>query len=610
MNRILDDLTWLSTVRPGASRTAAVTVVGALASAGLCVAPVSAASQPLLETRAVPTTWRTTAASSCGAPETPPSAPASLAVVGNSVFFTADDGVHGRELWKTNRTTGRTALVKDIRPGSVVYDEYSPNELTAVGDSLFFVHDDGVHGRELWRSDGSRAGTVLLKDIVPGSKFSYPTRLTAVGDALAFESGYAVWWSDGTAAGTAPLTGTTAQTSVSRPDQLTAADGLLFFTGEDAEHGSELWVSDGTVAGTHVVDLRPGSASSSPTILGRFGDRVVVSADDGEHGFEPWTSDGTEAGTTLVGDLNPGGYDSSPSYTADAQGTLFFTAVDGVHGREVWSSDGTRDGTAMVKDVQPDPESTNYTVLAAVGGLAFFTADDGEHGLALWRSDGTEAGTFPVTQPGTTPWPGGYLGHATAAGQLFFNGDDGTHGSELWRSDGTPAGTAMVADISPEGAYDQEKSFVTAAGDQVFLSADDGVHGAEVWSSDGTAAGTRMVADVNRGGYFNPGRRATHHPRRGSLTVRVVTEGAGRLRVAPAANALTRIVGVHVLAKGTVAITVRPTALGLRRLRAALRAAHRHHRRVARVAVRERFTFTPCGGPPSSKVRRYVLRLR
>src|SRR5262245_15405351 len=44
-----------------------------------------------------------------------------------------------------------------------------PSELAALGSTTYFIADDGFHGRELWKSDGTAAGTVLVKDIKPGS---------------------------------------------------------------------------------------------------------------------------------------------------------------------------------------------------------------------------------------------------------------------------------------------------------------------------------------------------------------------------------------------------------------------------------------------------------
>ncbi len=471
-----------------------------------------------LEDRTVPATFlvRDILGGSSG------SGPTEFVNVNGTLFFVADDGTgtngHGKELWKSDGTSTGTVLVADIRPGPA---SSGPRYLTNVNGTLFFVADDGTgtngHGKELWKSDGTSTGTVLVKDIYSGAYSSNPDWLTNVNGTLFFRAteaffltGTELWKSDGTSTGTVLVKDIQPFPYGSYPSQLTNVNGTLFFQANDGTKGYELWKSDGTSTGTVLVaDIRPGPASSGPRYLTNVNGTLFFVANDGTNGIELWKSDGTSTGTVLVADIRPGAYSSNPDWLTNVNGTLFFAANDGTNGIELWKSDGTSSGTVLVKDIRTDISyygsyGSDPIRLSNVNGTLFFAANDGTNGTELWKSDGTSSGTVLVKDIDPSAF-GSYPGYLTNVnGTLFFVANDGTSGTELWKSDGTSTGTVLVADIRPgsPGSLFSYPSLTNVNG-TLFFGADDGTNGVELWATDewpptitsvtGPAPGTYIV---------------------------------------------------------------------------------------------------------------------
>lgn len=143
-------------------------------------------------------------------------------------------------------------------------------------------------GRELWKSDGTAEGTVLVKEITPGIDGTFISSPVNVNGTLFFAAGARtlldeLWKSDGTAAGTVAVR--PIPTFVTR---LTNVDGTIYFAAASNE-GSELWKSDGTSEGTvFVQDINPGFDSSNPGPFMHISETLYFAADDGTHGRELW----------------------------------------------------------------------------------------------------------------------------------------------------------------------------------------------------------------------------------------------------------------------------------------------------------------------------------
>jgi ELWxxDGT repeat protein len=365
-----------------------------------------------------------------------------------TLFFTANNGTSGAELWRSDGTSAGTRVASDIAAGFAGSD---PANLVAAGGTVYFTADDGVSGRELWKSDGTAAGTVLVRDIAPG--------LDGSGKPVS-----------------------------SSPGDLRWGGGALWFTA-DTGSGRELWKSDGTAAGTVLVrDIAPGSAGSMPSNLAWGGGALWFTADDGTSGAELWRSDGTPAGTALVRDLFPGAAGSAPEELAWGGGALWFTADDGASGRELWRSDGTTAGTELVRDLFPGAGGSSPEGLLWGGGMLWFTADDGASGRELWKTDGAAATLVKDIRPGAaSSVPQGSALMAWAGGYLALMADDGANGRELWTSDGTAAGTVLAGEVAP-GPRGGDPAWLAAAGNRVLFSADDGTRGREPWFYSPNAA--------------------------------------------------------------------------------------------------------------------------
>jgi ELWxxDGT repeat protein len=207
------------------------------------------------------------------------------------VFFAADNGGSGMELWKSDGTAAGTRLVKDIWAGS---DGSYPFDLLNVGGTLFFSSDDGIAGTELWKSDGTAAGTQLVKDILAGPGGSYPGSLQYV-------------------------------------------DGLLFFSADNGVKGSELWKSDGSVAGTVLVkDVWPGSASGTVGNFSKVVNKLIFTGNDGVNGYKTWESDGSPSGTTIVTGIGDPG-DGDMQELVETDNSIYASIRQTSLGRELWA---------------------------------------------------------------------------------------------------------------------------------------------------------------------------------------------------------------------------------------------------------------------------------
>lgn len=430
-------------------------------------------------------------------------------VQSSKVVFAANSPNEGVEPWITDGTQAGTTLLNDIVPGPS--SSLASNFTAASGDRFYFTAEDASSDRELYFVEGTNV--TRLKNInASGSSFPSDLFWHSSGNMLLFAAASTVnnlelWRSNGTEAGTVLLKDLNAGSlgdpaSVgSSPSGFTAIGNVVYFAATDFDKGRELYRTDGSAANTRrVKDISAsGQNSANPdefVVMPATGTNrrlyFVATGSGGlngsqETGRELWRSDGSESGTIVVKDIQLGSTSSitDKAYLTVVGSTLYFVADDGRNGRELWKTNGSAASTKMVRNINNQNSSfgtsnngSDPTDLINVNGRLFFLADDGINGRELWVSNGTSAGTVRVTNL-VSGSGDGQISDLTVVGDvLCFAANNGVSGREVWFSDGTAAGTKVLVDIVPGSGSSNPSNLFNYQGNLLF-SASDNSFGAE-----------------------------------------------------------------------------------------------------------------------------------
>jgi ELWxxDGT repeat protein len=390
-----------------------------------------------------------------------------------TLFFTVashsiGSGLSSGQLWKTNGDSNSTVMIREfIHPDGQGKDLLA---LTSYKKKVYFIANDTTSGSELWTSDGTTAGTHVVKDIFPGpegglfSPFGLSAcRIRVFHNKLYFgandgQHGWELWRSDGTDAGTDMVVDINVA-----PEQDGFASGLstnlevagnkLFFGGMGTDSTYCLYVSDGSAQGTHgVPNVLPSAYGAFISFNNKicFVGAVIDSNNVITDGF--CISDGTFAGTKIVlPNLQAGNFD-----WAVLNGQLYFCAESWVIGKKyICVTDGTDQGSFLLMETTINGLSQTIYLDKRVylteykNKVYFLGPGNAIPTDQLWETDGTIVGTHEFTDlyPAVKPW------HLSVVnGNLYFKIKDSLR-VELWKTDGSVSGTARISKPSANSVY-------------------------------------------------------------------------------------------------------------------------------------------------------------
>ncbi len=475
------------------------------------------------------------------------------ALPGDRFVFSTTSKAYGNELFLVDPNVPGTTLVRDLVPG---FSSSQPSTLTSWRGFVWFLADDEIGRRNLWRTDGTSAGTVLDPvtsfpelELIPGE-----VGLTVAGDQLFITTEFlgenlyvkpdpGVLGVPLASFGNGVFGGSTGVLK-----QLATVGSRLVFNGSTANVGAEPWVSDGTLAGTSLLmDLVPGAGGSTPTFYGSDGGLLWFNASTPSNGRELWVTDGTAAGTALAWETVAGsGSSVFEEYSRGLAfaGGLLFTAV-GATGNEVWFLDGPAGAASLLLTTTGVPTIGAYGFMESAGRAYFFTesASSTSSTASLWVTDGTPGGTqlasvgapgevfsstglgttaqgfvfggfgpegleprLTLGTPGTTSLLGNLSVDVLTLGStplspvrlrdgVAFSAANGASGREPYFSDGSAGGTVSLGDLMPAGT-DSSPRALGVVGDRLLFAAESAGLGRELWRTDGTLGGTELVLDL------------------------------------------------------------------------------------------------------------------
>lgn len=404
----------------------------------------------------------------------------------------------GVELWRTDGTAAGTRLVKDVRPGPA---SSNPVHLMGAGAHLYFQVEGADGISELWRTDGRARGTEEVSSLLDrAAALSTGSLVAASGGSLYYAASRglvenALWKTRPSGRGvqrlSRPEKSTGSAFTVGRGSYLEVGGAVLAFVNGSGGSVAELWRL-GADGGARAV-WAPGARVSGPfgfnfeTTSG--GQAIFSSQPVNDRPGELWASDGSRRGTRLL--VRHASYHYLTDFTHSG-GILYYALISQFDRTKssLWRTDGTPEGTRQVMAADGSGPSPIWGELVDYQGVLHLMGNEAPATVSLWRSDGSAGGTVQLRES----WVGvlgGFAPHlGTVGDELCFTLNVGGQPS-LWRSDGTAAGTYSWP--NPEGGFRAGSigPAVDLGGVQVFQAAPPAITAALRWyRSDGTTEGT------------------------------------------------------------------------------------------------------------------------
>lgn len=320
-----------------------------------------------------------------------------------------------------------------------------PLVIAQLPGALLFAADDGLHGVEPWRSDGSVQGTSLLADTCDGTCAGHPQPHGVFGGLAFFSAAGALWRTDGTVRGTSKL-----QEDLVPASAMVAGKTHFYFLGRRSGDHKGLWQTDGTAAGTRLIHELPATPYYESHQLQIWRERLFFWTQDAPTVFSFWRSDGSGPGTVRLRSFS--GVTSFQDHATLGAGRdgLVLRVATAARGLELWTVPGPADRPAPIPQLEPGPRWPSWHCHGIAGDRVLVAATVVGGVPQIYWTTGGKAALSPLTRF----TPEGAVQLSTLGCSLPSVGPrravfEVTRGiaRELWVTDGTPSRTKFLAEV-------------------------------------------------------------------------------------------------------------------------------------------------------------------
>jgi ELWxxDGT repeat protein len=411
----------------------------------------------------------------------------------NIILYKAFTQENNQELWKSDGTTAGTSLVKDIYPGvGVGLNENFGSDYAILNGVVYFTANNGTNGYELWRSDGTSLGTYMLKDLTTGSSGSNINSFCVFNNRVFFVyNSNQIWSTNGTESDTVLFYSSNIIKGLTR-----VLNNLYFFANYASDYDPHsLYVTNSSLSTPQYLGTWSGGLDSDITIRKVFNNEIYFVVQSPTGGKTIVKSNGTLSGTMYVkNDLSLIDIDN----VVVCGNYLYFTNNPSGTIKQIWRTDGTDVGTFIIANTTTTVSQHIKSLKCFQENLFYFKGSSSNYPI-VWETNGIDSLEHNLVVNNSQQFInlyGAYDMFSTDS-KLYFCANNGYSGNELYNSEAIQLLSLNEINNEEETSDNNVKLFPNPSYSFVEISSKNEMESITIYGIDGKTIDSEILNSKN-----------------------------------------------------------------------------------------------------------------